>query len=252
MGVMFRMIYMGAHRNNGGDSTALSRAVAEEAGEESVACKVTGSADAVHQFRPGYMGGVDMPVNIHFQCRIHGNNTDAASYFTIIGNFLRTENNLFAVFFNIVIETFQSIRGRGQGCAGNHVDLIFINQIKHAVLDNFRIYGKILEVRIDKSVNNGIGHIAYAGLQGKQVFRKSAVFDFIFQEINEVVSHSFRVIIKRRECTGYVRQITGNDGRNFIRIDRDVACADAISGAGNRNRFTERRIFTHINICHAV
>ena len=36
MGIMFGVVYMGAHRNNCGDLAALSGAVAEEAGQEAV------------------------------------------------------------------------------------------------------------------------------------------------------------------------------------------------------------------------
>ena len=110
MGVMFGVIDMRAHRNNGRDSASLSHTVAEEAGQSAIAGKVAGTADTVHQLGTGYMRGVYMTVNIHFQSGIHGYYTDAAGYFAVIGNFLRTEDDLLAVFFNIGMEAFQSIR----------------------------------------------------------------------------------------------------------------------------------------------
>ena len=66
MGVMFGVIDMGAHRNNGRDSASLSHTVAEEAGQSTVAGKVAGTADAVHQFGTGYVSGIYVTINIHF------------------------------------------------------------------------------------------------------------------------------------------------------------------------------------------
>ena len=167
-----------------------------------------------------------MTVNIHFQSGIHSHYTDAAGYFAVIGNFLRTEDDLLAVFFNIGMEAFQSIRGRGQGCPGNHIDLAFINQVEHAVLDNFRIYGQILEIGMNKAVDYRVCHIAYAGLERKQIFRKSSLFYFILQELNQVISHPFSVVIKRSQGAGNIGQITGNNSNNLCRIYRNVGLAD--------------------------
>lgn len=98
MGIMFGVVYMGAHRNNCGDLAALCGAVAEEAGQECVTSKVAGAADTVHQLGTCYMGGVYMTVNIHFQSGVHADNTDTTNDFTVVGNFLRAKNDLLVVF----------------------------------------------------------------------------------------------------------------------------------------------------------
>ena len=150
------------------------------------------------------------------------------------------------------MEAFQSIRGRGQGCPGNHIDLAFINQVEHAVLDNFRIYGQVLEVGMDKAVDYRVCHIAYAGLERKQVFRKSSLFYFILQKINQIVAHFFSVVIKRSQGAGNIGQITGNNSNNLCRIYRNVGLADTVTGFNDRNRHTVGRIRHFINISHAV
>lgn len=80
------------------------------------------------------------------------------------------------------MEAFQSIRGRGQGCPGNHIDLAFINQVEHAVLDNFRIHRQILEIGMDKAVDYRVCHIAYAGLERKQVSGSLPCFTSFFRK----------------------------------------------------------------------
>lgn len=251
MGIMFGVVYMGAHRNYCGDLAALSSAVAEEAGQESITCEVTGAADTIHQFGTAYMGGVYVAVNIHFQCSVHSDNAETTSYFTVVRNFLRAENDLLVVFFNVCIETFQSIRGWGQGSTGNHVDLAFIDEVEHAVLDNFGVYRKVLEVGNYEAMDNCISNVAYTGLQWKQVFRKSAMFNFVFQEVNEVVAHSFCIVIEWSQCTGYVWQVAWNDSNDLGRITWNVWGTYAVANFGNRNRFAVRRILTHVDISHA-
>jgi len=66
MGVMFGVINMRTHRNNGRDSASLSHTVAEEAGQSAIAGKVAGTADTVHQLGTGYVSGIYVTINIHF------------------------------------------------------------------------------------------------------------------------------------------------------------------------------------------
>ena len=143
MGVVFGVVHMGAHRNDRGDIAVLRGAVAEEAGEVRVACEVAGTADAVHHLRARYMGGVHVAVDIHFQSGIHADDADTANDFTVVGDLFRTEDDLLAVFVNVLVEALQAFRRRGQGRTGDHVDLAGIDQVEHAVLDDFRVDGEV-------------------------------------------------------------------------------------------------------------
>jgi len=194
---------------------------------------------------------LDMAVNSISQSGVHGNDADTAGHFAVVGNFLRTENDLLAVFFNVRIESLQSVRGRGQGRAGNHVDLVLVDQVEHAVLNNFGVHGQVLEVGINKAVDDGVGHVAYAGLQREQVFRKSAVFHFVLQEGNEVVAHLFSVVIEGSQRTGDVRQVAGNDSRDFGNVARNVRGAYAIACFADFDRLAERRVGHFNDVGHA-
>ena len=117
-----------------------------------------------------------MAVNIHFKSRVHADNADTTNNFTVVGDFLRTQNDLLVVFFDVVVETFQAFRRWRQGSTGNHVDLVFVDQLEHAVLDNFGVYGQVLELGFNEAMDNCVSNVAYARLQREQVFRKSAMY----------------------------------------------------------------------------
>ena len=100
-------------------------------------------------------------------------------------------------------------------------------------------------------MDNSVCYVAYTGLQWEQVFRQSSMFYFVLQEVNQVVAHSFCVVIERSQCTGNVWHIAWNDSNDLGRIAGDVRGAYAVACMENRNRFTEWRILTHVDISHA-
>ena len=191
-----------------------------------------------------------MAVDIHFQCGVHSDDAETTSYFAIVGNFLRTKDDLLAVSVDVVVEAFQSVRGWGQGSTGNHVDLVFVDQVEHAILNNFGVYGEVLEVRFYKAMDNSVCYVAYTGLQWEQVFRQSAMFNFVFQEVNQVVAHSFCIVIERSECTGNIWQIAWNDSNDLCRIAWDVRSTYTVASGSDRDRFTVRRVLSHVDISH--
>lgn len=152
MGIMFGVVkYVSTSEQQRKSCRPLLCAVAEEAGQECVAGEVAGTTDTVHQFGACYMGGVYMTaISI------------SRAVFMPITPIRRTTSPLleiscgrrtnFVVLLNVCIEVFQSIRGWGQGSTGNHVDLVFINQVEHAILNNFGVYGKVLEIRFNEAV----------------------------------------------------------------------------------------------------
>ena len=72
--VVFGVVDMAAHRNNGRDFAVLSNGRSIENGEIRVSCKVAGAADTVHHLCSGDVGGVDVTVNIDFDSGIHSDN----------------------------------------------------------------------------------------------------------------------------------------------------------------------------------
>lgn len=72
--------------------------------------------------------------------------------------------------FYIFIEFLLAFRRRSQCGAGSNAEFAGIDEVEHAVLDNFGVNGEVFEVGVYKAVDNCVSNGAYAGLQRKQVF----------------------------------------------------------------------------------
>ena len=66
--------------------------------------------------------------------------------------------------FYIFIEFLLAFRRRSQCGTGSNAQFACVDQVEHAVLNNFGINGQIFEVGINQTVDNRVGNGAYAGL----------------------------------------------------------------------------------------
>ena len=152
------MVNVAAERNNGADLAALCQGVGEEYGQVAVTCEVAGTANTVHQFGAANMGGVNVAIDINFDSRVHSDNADTTGNFRAVGDFLRTEQQVFLVMFYIFIEFLLAFRRRSQRGTGSNAQFACVDQVEHAVLNNFGINGQIFEVGVYQTVDNSIGY----------------------------------------------------------------------------------------------
>src|SRR5574344_1871766 len=101
---MFTVIDMAAELNNGADSALLSQAVGEEYAQETAAGKVAGTTDTVHQLSAANMRAVNVTINIAFNSGVHSDNANTTSNFRVVGNFLRTQDQMLFIFSQVSIE----------------------------------------------------------------------------------------------------------------------------------------------------
>lgn len=94
--------------------------------------------------------------------------------FRAVRNFFRTQQQVFLVLGHILVEACETLRRRGERRTGSKVQLACINEIQHAILDDFRIYRQILEIRINEAGDDSIGDVADTGLQRQQVLRHAS------------------------------------------------------------------------------
>ena len=87
------------------------------------------------------MRRVNIAVNIDFKRGIHGNQTEPVGNFDGIGDFLRTENDMFFIKINIFKEFNLRFRGRGKGRTGSNGGFAALNKVKHRVLNHFGVAG---------------------------------------------------------------------------------------------------------------
>ena len=156
---------MGAEGNHGTDLAILPFGFGEEDGQIAVPGKVAAAADAVHQVGPVDVGRVHVAVQVHFDGGIHPDDAQAPYHFRVVGNFLRTQDQVGFVFVQVAVEPFLDFGGHGQGGTGSHPQLTGIDQIEHPVLDYFGIDRQVFEIRMDQTVDHSIGYRAHPGLQ---------------------------------------------------------------------------------------
>ena len=152
------MVDMAAERNYGTDLAALCQGVGEEYGQVAVTCEVAGTANTVHQLGAANMGGVNVAIDINFDSGVHSDNADTTGNFRAVGDFLRTEQQVFLVMFYIFIEFLLAFRRRSQRGTGSNAQFACVDQVEHAVLNNFGINGQIFEVGVYQTVDNSIGY----------------------------------------------------------------------------------------------
>ena len=107
--VMFCMVVVRYHRNNGADLTFLGDGRTSKDGNISVACEVTASANTVHHFRAADMCRVNVSVEVSFDSRVDGDNSQTAYNFRTIGDFRRAEHQFITEEVHIIINTLQTV-----------------------------------------------------------------------------------------------------------------------------------------------
>ena len=242
---------MAAERNYGRDSAAFCQGGGEEYGQEAVTSIVAGTADAVHDFGAADVSGVNVTIDVNFDSGVHSDNADTTSNFRAVSNFLRTEDDVFFVFFNVVVEFFEAFRRRGQCSTGANAEFASVDQVEHTVLDNFGVNGEVFEVGVNEAIDNCVSNGTYARLQRQQVFRQAASSNFSFEEFYQVFAHSLSVFVDSAERTNFVGDVASNNSNEFFEFAGDVRGANDGTGVNYRDGLTARRIQGNIGVMHA-
>ncbi len=187
--IVFRVVDMRAHGHNSGNLAVFGNRRRIENGQVRVAGKVTAAADTIHHLGPRDMGGVYVAVDVHFDSRIHGDNTKAVHHFRAVGNLFRTQQQVFLILGNILIEAGHTLWRRAESRTGSNQKFAGIDKVEHTVLNNFGVNRQILEVRINETCHYSIGYITYTRLQRQQVLRHAAGFHFLLEEVQRELAH---------------------------------------------------------------
>src|SRR5690606_981526 len=83
--IMVGVVDVSHERHDGGNVAVLGRGSRHEDADTSVPGEVTRATDTVHHVSAADVSGVHVAVDIHFQCRVEGNDTQAANDFRMVG-----------------------------------------------------------------------------------------------------------------------------------------------------------------------
>ena len=93
------------------------------------------------------------------------------------------------------------------------------------------------EVGGGEATNDGIGDVADAGLEGKEVVGESAVFDFILEEVHDVASNGLGGVIDVGEGSAVIGEVGLDDGDDLGLIDVHDVGADSRSSGGMGKKY---------------
>src|SRR6185369_16102060 len=127
-----------------------------------------------------------MGVNVEFDGGIHGNQTKPANRLGVIGNLLRPQYDLAAVFLPVCEEALYRSLGKGEGGGRDEIEFAGVEKIQENILENLGPDGQICEGAVDQAAKDGIGDGSHSRLQGEEILGQTAVFYFEFQEIDNV------------------------------------------------------------------
>ena len=249
---MLAVIHVRHHGDDGRNIPVLGRAGRHDKREGTVAQKIAGAADAVHQLGTGYVGGIDMAVDIHLDGRIDGDHSQTADHLGAVGNLHRPQDDLLLVAIELFEKAHPRPVGKGHGRSGGRPDLAHVDQVQNSVLQNLGINIQILvKVIFHEPAQHGIGHIPHPGLPG-QIRRHPVFADFMPHEIQDVGGHAACPRVRFREDGTAVLGVAEDDGHHPVRIHFDERFSDPVAGAVDRNRHPVRGVFRDVDVVDAL
>src|SRR5690606_35431697 len=109
-----------------------------------IAGEVARTADAVHYVRAEHVGGVHVAVNVGLDHAVQGNAAQTADDLRVVGDFLGTQQDAFAVVLHVAVEFLDAFGGQREAGGGGELDGAVLDQLQHAILDDFGVGGQAL------------------------------------------------------------------------------------------------------------
>ena len=247
--VVFRVVGVRAHRNNGGNRAAFGDGRAGENRQIRVAREIAGAADAVHHLPPVEVRGIDVPEQIDLNRRVHADETEPAHDSRIVGDFLRAKNDFVLVEIEVLVNVLQAIVGDGERAAAHEQAAPRVHQLDDGILDDFRVHAERRDFRVaPERGEHGVGDVADARLNREKFLRKAAVFELVREKIADVLADFVRhgiARLERRDVVVFVREDDADDLRG---IDLEHRRPDAVLHVRHRNRRAVRRVERHVNV----
>ena len=135
--IVFRMVHMAHVRDNARYGTALGHRRREEEPEGAMACKIGGSANAVHHRRTAHEAAVHIAEDVGFERRIHGDDADTADQVGAVAHLLLAEHKMLfplgGVLYELALGGFRQSKRR-TAC---HAELALLQEREHGFLDDF-------------------------------------------------------------------------------------------------------------------
>ncbi len=141
----------------------------------------------------------------------------------------------------------------GEGAAAGETDFAFFHQGHDGVLDDFGVNFKLGDfVAFAHRLEDGVGGVADAGLDGQKALGNEAFFEFAGEELGDVVANASGGFGDGGEAADFIGGVGLDDADNLAGIDLDDGGTGAIGGAQDGEGLAVRRIIGFVNIVEAV
>jgi hypothetical protein len=123
--IMFRLVNVRAHGHNAGYTRGVGlRGARGRRVHDGVLCasqEICGAAETVEHAGAHDAGGVCVRVDVHFNRRVHSDNTEAADNLGAVGDGLRAEKQLGRIIVPALVEALEAVGGEADGGGGCEV-----------------------------------------------------------------------------------------------------------------------------------
>ena len=239
------------HGHDRGDVAALRARWRHEARHKGITREVARSTDAVHHLGARDVSGVDVAVNVGLNHSVTCNHAEASDNFWVVGDFLRTQNNLFGVLSSIFVDPVCVFRRQRKCGCRRHRHGALIHQVDHPVLDNLRVGRDVVIRPFQQPRENSVRNVPHTGLHRKQFLGQTPSLDLAVEEIKQVVGNLLGIVVDRLERGVAVRSVGFDDCDDLVDVDINVGGPDPVTGVGNRNGLTVRQLTIAPDVMHA-
>ena len=213
---MLRMVVVGNVRHDIAYQPTLGDRRASEYRQIAVAGEVARTADTVHHPCAKHMGGVHVTEDVGFKGGVHCYHAESADDFGIVGNLSRAQNDFVMEEIHVGEQLALDLVGEGHRAGAGECAFAVAEQFEDGILHNLGVHHEVGEFLVEAEVvEDGIGHVAHAALEGKELFGNPALAVFRNEEVNDIDSDMFRNLVRLGERLHPVKRIGAHDADNL-------------------------------------
>ncbi len=184
------------------------------------------------------MGGVDVPVDVHLERGVHGDDAEAQHDSRVVGYLLGAEHDAGGEEIHVGVNPLERIGGESQGGGAGSRQFSPFHQIHQGLLEHFRVHGERRDFRVfAKNGHHRIADVTDSGLE-RQEFPGDAFGAHLFEhEVQHVLGYFVTAPVSGREGLNAVGFVALDDADDPSGIHHGVGHTDLrkgiVKGYGN-------------------
>ena len=184
---------------------------------------------------------------------VDGKDAQAADDLRAVADFLRAKQEPGTEELKVLVDVAHDGIADGEGTAAGEADFVVLDQRDHRVLNHLGVHVKYRDFRVlAHGLEDGIGGVAHAGLDGQEAGGDKAALEFGGQKIGDVFADARGGVGDGAEGAGFIGPIGFDDAGDFPRIHFDSGRADAVVGAKDGHGLAMGRVCGFVDVVEAA